>query len=297
MDIQTQLQIVSDALLKVSNLETENKILQSKLLENNLKREEMIKKLEEEDILLIKQEETLKKLNDIYCRQQHEDPQIKKLIQENKELQRRIICWENYSSKLEFSMGNFNIPKPDFSEKKLNDFSILKEIVEKSPVNGFDELFLYNKFDAQTLMKLFINPSNNGCFYVDTNNYGALGFILLNAPNRIKKHIIDNIDDMNAKDSFGWNVIHNIFSIGDIYSVTHLIKNGFNLYENFVEISAFKFIDDIICSRSTIEVIEYLLPQLSQVKLNKKKYLKLVKYNCRIMKEEYDKIILLLENL
>ena len=159
MDIHTQLQIISNALSKTSNLKTENEILQSKL--------------KEKDILLAKQEETLKKLNDIYCLQ-HEDPQIKNLTQENKELQRKIICCEIRLSKLESSI------------------------------------------------------------------------------------------------------------------------NGFNLDEKIVRAS-YESVGELICSRSTIDVIEYLLPKLNKANLDKKRCIRFVKDNSRIKEEDQEKIISLLE--
>ena len=231
--LSTQLQIISDALSKIPELEAENKILKSALIQKDLLISELIKnnsKLVENNVLLTKQE-TL---------------------------------------------------------KKLTDLSTLKIILKKSKYNGFTELLSYDEFSAKMLMKTFSSGIINTIFF------GALGWILLMAPDYIIKYVIDHIDNINEKDGTEWELFHNICACGNVYIVTYLVEHVVDLEQKIEN----NFMSEMICRYSRPDVIQYLLPKLNPIKnLNKNKCSNIMKCNSKIGKKSYDEIISLLENL
>lgn len=290
--IPTQLQIVSDALSKTVELEAENKILKLTIIEKDLLIDELNKnnsKLAEKDAiisennlliatkdsLLAKQEETLKKLNDIYCKKSDA------LSLENSQI--KDIRWKNYMSKLKSIINS----EPDISLGKLTCLSELKKIIEKSKYDGFDDLLSYSEFSTEILMEGFHSKM------VETKHFGALGRILLKAPDYVKKYIINHIDDENKEDKAGWKFVHNVCVKGDIGTVSYLVECGFNLEQECGGGST----GEIICNKSHSDVIQYLLPKLNPANLDKNKCIDNLKHNCGIKQEDRDKIILLLQNL
>ena len=164
-----------------------------------------------------------------------------------------------------------NMPKsPEKASDVKNDKDNTEEILKCINENKFDKLLEFGEFDLE---KMYNNDL-----------YKEQSFVKLFdlKDNKIMKHFIDNVVDLESIDSTNWKIIHYICKFSTPEMIKYIIDRG--VYLDCYTNDDWKPID-LICRYSTSKMIKYIIDRARLIDIRE------MKFNDTIDEKERQKLI------